>query len=336
MLNRRAPETGPFFFGVEMESRDTRSQAWSRYWTTGAAHSCAGSFSLEGAGALAGFWRRAFSTCTPGTCIVDLGTGNGALLKLAWDMASPGHEIRLVGIDLSRPAPPWFDQCLHGERVRIVAETPMEATGLPDRGVDLLVSQFGIEYAEHGRVQAECLRLLGQEGRIAFVIHHADSLISRVTREELDALAFLLADDGLVSTASALLPHMVNARAGEVPTKEGHAARDRFNQALERGARLASASSTPDLLTQSAAGVRQFLSAVDRGNLASLLQKLATYREELRMATTRSAEQLECALDDAGLEIFLQPFRDAGMDVAAGPLVESGQLIGWAVEGRHR
>lgn len=320
-----------------MESREVRSQAWSRYWRKGAEHSCAGSFSVQGTGALAGFWRRAFSACAPGACIVDFGTGNGELLKLAWDMASSaGHDVRLLGIDLSRPAPAWFDEHVHGDQVRIIGGTPMEATGLPAGSVDLLVSQFGVEYAEHGRVQAECLRLLGEKGRLAFVIHHVDSVITRVAREELDALAFLRADDGLIATAQALLPHMANARAGSKPTTDAMQARDRFNQSLDHGAQLVHASSTPDLMTQAATGVRQFLSVVNHDNLASLQRQLNAYAQELQWAVTRSAEQVECAMDDDQLSRFLQPFREAGMEMITGYMVEAGQLIGWGVEGRRQ
>ena len=316
-----------------METSEARSQAWSRYWATGAEHSCAGSFSLTGAGALADFWRGTFAGCGPDACIVDLGTGNAGLLKLAWDLLPAGHAARLFGIDLSRPAPGWIDEGVHGDRIRIIGETPMEATGLPAGSVDLLVSQFGIEYAERGRVQAECLRLLDETGRIAFVIHHADSVITHVAREEVEAIAFLLADDGLLASASALLPHMADAKAGQAATSAAFQARDRFNHMLEQGGRMAQTSSSPELLTQAAAGIRQFLSVVERGNLASLQRQLDAYREELRLASTRSAEQVACAMDADQLADFMQPFRDAGMTVAATALRESGQLIGWAVEG---
>lgn len=318
-----------------MESSEARNRAWSRYWATGAEHSCAGSFDLEGDGALARFWRAVFSDCGQAARILDMGTGNAGLLKLAWDLLPQGHGAHLFGIDLSRPAPSWIDPRLHGERISILGETPMETTGLPADSIDLLVSQFGIEYAERGSVQSECLRLLKRAGRIAFVIHHVDSVITRVAREEVCGIGFLLADEGLINSASVLLPHMADARSGQAVTDEALQARDRFNQAMAQGEQLARDSSSPALLTQAAAGVRQFLSVVERGNLASLQRQLDAYRGELRWAAVRSAEQVACAMDAGQLAEFLQPFRDADMEVVAFPLEESDQLIGWAIEGRR-
>lgn len=314
-----------------MDSIEQRQRAWADYWDSGLPHSCPGSLDLDGDGLLAGFWRGLFDYLPAGALVVDLGTGNGELLRLAWEVAH-GRVVKLHGIDLSRPSPHWFEPDTHGDSVRIHAATAMEQVPLADGCADLVMSQFGVEYAERGKVQAECLRLLRGGGKVALVIHHADSVIAAAARDELVAQDFLLARDGLIARSEALIPHVAAIRGGAAPKPAAHEARIAFNDVIERGGQLASSLKVPDLLNQVASVVQRSLSRVDPVNSSEVMRSLAALRQALLLAQTRTREQMECAMSPADLDAFMQPFVEAGMQVAVRPLEESGRLLAWIAE----
>lgn len=319
------------------QHRDARIEAWNRFWSSGAEHSCAASFDLGGSGGLARFWQNVLATLEQEATVVDLGTGNGGLLKLAHEYAVQYRKRwKLIGVDMAQPAPAWLQSSVDfGDRVRILGGTPMESTGLTAHQADLIVSQFGIEYGPAGAIQAECVRLLHPTGRIALVVHHEGSAISRVARDEGIAQRHLLAEDTLLSTAQRLLPHVADIRAGREPSQHAHRVRDDFRLALERTLRLSETLAAPDLLLEAAQGAQQFLESVNLSNLPSLQTMLAEYKEQLLLANLRTEEQLEAAMDAAQLAEFLQPYEAAGFSVITQPIFEDGNLIAWGVEGRR-
>lgn len=316
-------------------SHNQRTRAWSGYWATGAGHSCAESFALTGDGAIASFWREAFSRLPDRACVVDLGTGNGGLLQVAWELRRPDQEWTLVGIDLAQPGPGWLVPALHGQWVRLHGGTPMEELPLADASADLLVSQFGVEYADRERVGQECLRVLAPGGGLAFVLHHAASAVTAAARDESRAQGELLGADGLLQATSALLPHLAAVRAGQAPRRDAEQARLTFNAAMRRARELAQSLAVPDLLVDAINGLQQMLATTSLHAAAEQQRQLAVYADDLAHARLRTDEQVACALDDAGLEAFLAPFREAGLALAPAPIHESVHLVGWAVSGRR-
>ena len=310
-----------------------RNDAWTQYWATGAAHSCASSFSLEGEGDVACFWREILGETPAGARIVDLGSGNGGLLRVALTLSPAVASWQLVGVDLANHRPAWLDHVPEGKAIVFHGGVAMEALPLPDAGADLLLSQFGIEYARRDTVQAECLRVLAPAGRVAFLVHHADSAVSAVARDELRAHDALLGNDGLLAATMALLPHLAQARAGRQPGSSGNQARLGFNAAMARALALGEELAAPDLLMDVVGGLQNMLSTLDLGNLERQQAALSAHVDDLVLARLRSAEQLACAMDEAELERFVSPFRTAGFAVATHALHESGHLLGWALRG---
>ncbi len=313
-----------------MVQTDIRSQAWTRYWASGALHSCDGSFAIEGEGAIAAFWRAVFADAPAQGHLLDLGTGNGGLMLAA---ARALQAWQLSGVDLSRPILPWLEAGRDGDRIQLFAETWMEQVPLSSGTIDLLTSQFGIEYADHQQVVREALRLLAPGGRLALVIHHAESVVTRVAADELRALDLLAADDGLLEATIAVLPHMAALRGGQAPGPAAYAAREAFNRAMRDASMLVDALEVADVLGQTQAGVQQMLVAVHPGNLQEALEKLAAYRDELAAASVRTREQIEAAMTREQLDGFLAGFREAMPALETSTLRQDGRLIAWAVRG---
>lgn len=314
-----------------MVQADIRSQAWTRYWASGALHSCDGSFALQGEGAIAAFWRAVFTNAPAQGHLLDLGTGNGGLM-LAASKALQGW--RLTGVDLSRPTLPWLDARRNRGRIQLFAETRMEQVPLPSGAINLLVSQFGIEYADHQQVVREALRLLAPGGRLALVVHHAESVVTQVAADELRALNLLAADDGLLAATALVLPHMAALRDGQPPGPAAYAAREAFNRAMREVSMMIEALEFADVLGQTRASTQQMLLAVHPGNLHEALEKIAIYREELAAGAVRAHEQIQAAMSRERLDAFLAEFREAMPALEVSTLQQDGRLIAWAVRGQ--
>ena len=64
---------------------------------------------------------------------------------------------------------------------KLLAGYGAESVPLESGSVDAVVSVFGIEYAELSEAIPEVSRLLVPEGRFDWVVHHADSIVSRMS-----------------------------------------------------------------------------------------------------------------------------------------------------------
>ena len=143
---------------------NARSQAWSAYWSSGRLHSCAGSFEGNYGGAIGTFWRTRLVHLAPGARVLDLATGNGPLPEMLALMH--GAAIAVDAVYLAVPAPAWHDPSRH-PGVRFHAGVDMEALPFADGLFDLVVSQYGFEYADHARALAEVLRVAAPRASIS-------------------------------------------------------------------------------------------------------------------------------------------------------------------------
>ncbi len=148
------------------------TEAWTRLWRAGALHSCGCAFRDNYEGATADFWRGRFAALDDGARVVDLGTGNGAILLLAREVAAArGVRFALDGVDLADIDPaalPGAEDRYAG--IRFHPRTSMAALPFADRSVDLVCGQYALEYAPFAPAAAEIARVLAPGGRIAFVL----------------------------------------------------------------------------------------------------------------------------------------------------------------------
>lgn len=310
-----------------------RQQAWSRFWASGATHSCDQSLSLSGTGTLAEFWRGVFSTLPVEARLLDLGTGNGGLVKIAIDAMPAQHDWHLDAVDLAEPRLPWLASNPRADRVRVHPGTAMERLPVADASVSLVMSQFGIEYSTPDESLTECLRVLAADGSIALIVHHADSVITRVSRDEVLAQQDLLSESGLIAVAIDLLPHLAALRGGHAPTPAAEAARSAYNRAMADVAALIDRLHAPDLLLQARESIHALVAQLRPDALEAALQAMYRYQHALEDARIRSEEQIAAALDEAGIHAFLAPLREHLTDLDVQPLRQDGQLLAWAVRG---
>jgi ubiquinone/menaquinone biosynthesis C-methylase UbiE len=309
---------------------DRRRQAWSAYWASGPVHSCLCKAMDDPGGEIVDFWRKACSGLPAPTRGLDLGTGNGALAKLLLEL----HEgdIHVDAVDLAELHPQWGP----GEGRGTVSFHPgvgMESLPFPSGAFDLVVSQFGLEYARWPQALDEAARVCNSSGRAAFVMHHAGSLVMRIGRAEHDHQRFLMAVGGVIDAATALLPHLVRISMGISPDAAAEQARHRYNEAMRHLGERISSHEAVDLLVEVREQVHAIVGGRDGTAPAARAGVLERYVEALRYAQLRTSELLACALDESRLVGLAEALRARfpGRDVVARPLLHGGEVVAWGI-----
>ncbi len=325
------------FPGEEMAVSE-RAGAWSRYWATGARHSCAGSFVGHYGEATADFWRKQFAKLTPSDHLLELGCGNGSLLRFLAEMHS-ALPAGISAVDSAKLDPSWVATLptAMNERLSLYAGTPAQALPLPDHSVTHLCSQYALEYFAADDVWAEIQRVLAPEAAVSVISHHADSLLSQVAKAECQHCEWLLSPDGVLDNAEALLPVFFDLaalgpqRVGQDPV--ANRKRAEFNQVLMALEERAHSHQHGQVLHDVAQQVMRILKMgsvagnQDRANVA--MQQLRTVVQDSRL---RALELVACALDESAVTGWCQRLRAIGMQhVDVAPIHEQSHLFGWTI-----
>lgn len=315
---------------MEAPDLERRRQAWSSYWATGGLHSCIGSLVDDPAGAINRFWHDCFVGLGDGDRVLDLATGNGALPKLLKDTVP--CRVRVDAVDLADVAPRWrtpgADDGIHFHpRVR------MEQLPFADAGFDLVASQFGLEYARWPAALDEAARVCRAGGRMAFVMHHAGSVIVRMGRSEQEQQAFLLGEGGLLDVATGFLPHMARVQAGFAPDAHADRARLAYNEAMRQLAMRIDADPASPLLAEARDQVHGIVGGRFGGDAAQRSLQLQAYAQALADASVRTRELLDCALDAARANLLAETLRSGrpGTVVDMRPLLQGGEVVAWGI-----
>lgn len=315
------------------QDMDARSAAWSSYWKSGALHSCASSYQGNYEGAISGFWSAVFGGLGPGSRILDIATGNGALPKLLADgFGSAGH--RIDAIDYSELAPAWYRPEQYGS-IRFFPNVAMEALPFADAHFDAVVSQYGFEYGRRADALAECLRVSKRTATIALVMHHADGILVRIAGAEVANADHLLEAGGLFETADGVI-RWLETIAGDPSMRSDARAlqcRDAYNKAMSDLGEAIRQSPVADLLLEARDRVHALVSAVRTIGADATLALLDAYRIALLEARLRSVEMMQGALDEAQIREIKACLLGARPDllVRCNPLSQHEGVIGWAL-----
>lgn len=316
-----------------------RRLAWTRFWGQGPLHSLGTSFAGNYADAIGTFWQAEFAACGPRDSILDIGCGNGPLAKILIDLF-PEEGPEWTGIDLSNPRPTWIAQLAESaaKRVQFRGGVLAEELTFEASSFDLVVSQFGIEYSDLARSQPEVMRVLKPSGRLALVVHHAQSLPVYVSRQELRHLEFLSRSDFLESAAT-MIPYFallndVEARARLQSDPQAADARQRFDAAQGEIQKRVASEPIPDLLTDVQIFVQDCFRAAVSAGAAPALDRLTGYRALLEDSRLRLEDLVRSALDEAGMLALQERFKSAKGRAAhssLNALSVNDQVFGWAL-----
>jgi len=319
-----------------------RAASWSRFWAAGqqAASDDAGEYGFSGP--IQQFWQQAFEAMQPSQRVLDLGAGNGPLVRrLMEQRAATGAGMpALDAVDLADIDSGWLDRHSSGlgGRVRMHAGVRMESLPFEDASFDWVLSQYGFEYAERGPATQELLRVLRPQGRVRMLLHHTGSRLVEVAREECGHLDWLLRNDGLLGLAADMLEPLARAatpegRASLAGDARANALRQHFNQAMQALAQRAAESAVPDVLFDARETVAGILGSVASSGRAEAADAMETLRQALVDSQLRLSELRSHALDAAAIQVLTGWLGEGeGRVVSAEPIHHAqGALMGWAL-----
>lgn len=167
--------------------------AWSRYWSSGVLNSLPQDFPALYEGVIAKFWEQQARRLDPDARIVDLCSGNGAV-ALQMAVWAQRHHLRweIDAVDAAKLDPaalmrPWPQLASAFKRIRFHSNQPVETLQLPSASVDLVTSQYGLEYCDWDAAAAVVARILRPGGRLAMVSHAPNTaMMAAMRREEED------------------------------------------------------------------------------------------------------------------------------------------------------
>lgn len=321
----------------------TASAGWSRYWAAGHAHSCPTSFPGYYGPNIQSFWQRQLAACQPGETLLELGCGNGGLLKFLAEQSAVEALPTLLGIDFAQLKPTQLQTLMlpaaKQQRISIRGDVRFEALPFADSSVDAVVSQFAVEYAQGDSVWQEMLRVLKPQARIALLIHKSGSRLDAVASDEIDIAERLLAVGGVFDQARHMIPLVARAAtsAGRQALATDNSAlkhREAFNQASQQ--------------LQQAAAQCQFggyaLEILDTiahrvFNAAAISSQSAiTQLADIRMATEEHLERIRAlhasAFCEDQVRTLCARFEGAGFAMIEPHVIaEQGHEMAWALSG---
>jgi ubiquinone/menaquinone biosynthesis C-methylase UbiE len=174
------------------------NDGWRHYWRENRLAACVPD-NPESAAAIESHWAGLFASLPAGTRVLDVATGNGVLLVWAARAArAAGRELLLTGIDLAEIDPAHFlpEHRDDLKLARFVGNTAAESLPFVDGSFDVVVSQYGLEYADIGLALSEAARVLSPGGRLHWLAHDDDSIVVAQGRGTLAEIDLLLAADG--------------------------------------------------------------------------------------------------------------------------------------------
>ncbi len=347
MSGRGAPGAGasPPSPRAKTATRLTPSE-WGRYWQRPTVTTFQAHFPDNYDGEIADFWHGVFARLPAAARIVDLATGNGALLLLARAHAREhGQRFDLTGVDLADIRP---RDALRGRlalfedlgAIRFVGRTPLERTGLPPAGFDAVISQYGFEYAPPDEAAAEAARLLAPGGTLALVIHHAESALVRQAHAGLEQAHHALASQQLLEHAGRMLRRLQRARTPEArqalaADPRAQAEREALNAALRAVSARAAAPDAgggagfADFLLRS---LRELLERAATLRRAQIIEALGVIERECRDYQRRMADLVDAACDRQDIDALSAALDAAGLTgTGCAELHYRGALMAWTL-----
>lgn len=313
-----------------------RASTWSRYWSSGAMHSCAGSYDEGYAGPIGDFWRSGFVALPPAARVLDIASGNGPLPRLLLSL-SERADLVCDAVDLAELAPPWLDELppSQRQRVRFHSACPAEQLPFADASFDLVVSQWGIEYSDLGRAVPELLRVLKPRGAVRLLLHHQQALPVVLAADEIAHLDWLLQPDGFMQACADMLAPMALAASAEGRAQlqrdaQANALRERFNQLQQELQRRVDTGRCPDVLVEVRHSASQLLARAAQSGEATARQAWQALLTGLEDALFRLQELRSHALDEAAALSLANSLATSG-HFTLDALRDRGAIMGWAL-----
>ncbi|ATZ72561.1 SAM-dependent methyltransferase [Idiomarina sp. X4] len=150
----------------------TTKNPWTEYWQRAAKASFLDEKSRLQAYQMRKFWFERFDEADIKQPIVDIGTGNGAVVQWLTEYSEEkGKKLDVQGIDSAEINPP-------NKELKLSGNTPYETFKLPsNKKVGMFVSHYGVEYGDMKEGLKNLHAQLKRGGSFIALVHSESSLI---------------------------------------------------------------------------------------------------------------------------------------------------------------
>ncbi|MEM1087200.1 MAG: class I SAM-dependent methyltransferase [Pseudomonadota bacterium] len=295
--------------------------SWSNYWQGREGDATGALTGVESDRELQAYWSTVLSSGSYDAAFLDLACGAGTVLKQA---ASLGYT-NLTGLDISPEAINVLKNDIPIAKTLIASASK---TGLSDKTFNLVVSQFGLEYAGARAALSEAARLTAPHGRIETVMHMTGGAIEMEVQGHSDHCAELLAS-GFIEKASALFigAYQKNTTDAQTLMDEMSTARDRLSRLIKPNQR--------SLAAHLLSGTAQLWEKRAAYALEDITGWLSGMKAEIEAYKSRMDSMISAALDQNELRACANVLQAQGFLVQTRPLSLSGAEAAWALSA-HR
>ena len=268
-----------------------------------------------------------FEAQMDGTRILDIGTGNGAVALLAYEVGQAENKnFEIHGVDAAEIEPDLAgDVSVDG--IHFHTGVPMEHLPFAENSFDCAISQYALEYSDIEVSLSEIARVLKSGGNARFIMHSADSGPVQSSVQELKVLNEILDDIGILKVLRAMI-----VTRTEKPAKAGLADRK-----VEKGLKKLEAVIQDDRATMHHAtffrlGVDYYNNRMSPAR-ADMLQRLDAMTQDYACVRERLNQMAGAALDAKAFEVFqkqasAQNFKTTKTE----HLSDTGEITGWLIE----
>lgn len=325
----------------DMTAAGAADPGWSHYWAQGHLHSCPTTFSGFYGPQTQALWQRFASRLGPADRVLELGCGNGGLLRFLAGQFEVGTEPTLIGVDAAQLNPtgqvgdegagatPRFT--LHSETAFDALEPTAEFTGL--------ISQFAFEYGATESAWDAVGGAIAPQCNLCWVLHKQGSRLQRVAQDECVVLRALLEPQGVLERAAQMLPLLLQAAtpAGRQALNSSPAAvatRSHYNAAVAGLMEQARALTHGGYAEESLQQISVLLGSVPQLGRARAETELQQLRSGLVAHLARLDALCASALDAPAIEQYRTRLERLGFrSITVSTLSEHGEEMGWVLEG---
>lgn len=172
-----------------MASNSNNHEHWTRFWERGYITTFGPSTPNNYEISVKAFWYEQFDKLSPEAVILDVAAGNGAIAVIAAVYSEEhGKNFRIRAADAAiindnlEEASQSYNK--YRENIDFLSNAPCENLPFKDNSIDLVCSQFGIEYSVLAESLQEVSRVLKPGGLFSAIMHHTESSIISNVRAE--------------------------------------------------------------------------------------------------------------------------------------------------------
>lgn len=202
-----------------MADRSARNRAWEHLWKTSRVASCV-PHNPATEQQINGHWHALFAALPDESRVLDIATGNGVVLRQAAAAAEAANkQFTLVGIDAADIDPLRFAPGGFGSRVSVRFIGGIDAASLPfdNASFDVVVSQYGLEYAQLDAAFSEVERVLCAGGWLHWLAHSDESEVVLQNSVHRRQVELLLARNGPLESMELLVSRVRQGKSLKIP-----------------------------------------------------------------------------------------------------------------------